>query len=298
MKRQPVTSVTTPMNDKKNNNEKKSLASRLHITFKDEENCKDVWSISMNNTHIIAAIAAIVLIIGSGMFALFVWTPLHNILPGYMKSDTRTQLIDDALRIDSLSYQMSLRDKYMENIARILNDEITIDSISRSEGMAGALDSVQNWTLDILSKSSAESEAFSEEYEKNERFNLTMLPQPSEGIIFYPPLSGKIISTFDASRGNYGIEIQVANNSSVSAALDGTLVAITHTISNGYVIVVQHNNNFVSIYRNIGDTLRRIGDKVTAGEKIALAGTSLNKVVVFELWRSGIAVDPMQYIVF
>ena len=138
MKRQPVTSVTNPMNDKKNNNEKKSLASRLHITFKDEENCKDVWSISMNNTHIIAAIAAIVLIIGSGMFALFVWTPLHNILPGYMKSDTRTQLIDDALRIDSLSYQMSLRDKYMENIARILNDEITIDSISRSEGMAGA----------------------------------------------------------------------------------------------------------------------------------------------------------------
>jgi septal ring factor EnvC (AmiA/AmiB activator) len=62
--------------------------------------------------------------------------------------------------------------------------------------------------------------------------------------------------------------------------------------------VVQHNNNFVSIYRNIGDALRRIGDKVTAGEKITLAGTSLNKVVVFELWRSGIAVDPMQYIVF
>ena len=286
------------MSEKKNNNEKKSPASRLHITLKDEENSKDVWCISMNNAHIIAAIAAIVLIIGSGMFALFVWTPLHNILPGYMKSDTRTQLIDNALRIDSLTQQMALRDKYMENIARILNDEITIDSIAKSDSIAGVLDSAQNWKPEILSKSSAESEAFSEEYEKNERFNLTMLPQPSEGILFYPPLSGEIIKTFDASSGNYGIEIQAGNNTSVSAALDGTIVAITHTISSGYVIVVQHNNNFVSIYRNIGNALRRIGDKVTAGEKIALAGTSLNKIVVYELWRSGIAVDPLQYIVF
>ena len=96
----------------------------------------------------------------------------------------------------------------------------------------------------------------------------------------------------------YGIEIQAARNAAVSAVLDGSIVAITHTIAHGYVLVLQHNNNFVSIYRNIGESLRQIGDKVTAGERIALAGTTDNNTVVFELWHTGIAIDPLTYIAF
>lgn len=286
------------MSDKKNNSENKSPRAHLRIALRNEDTKSDVWSIRMTNLHIIAIMLFIILSIGGGVFALFVWTPLHNILPGYMSSDTRAQIVDNALRIDSLTYQMNLRELYMENIARILNDEITIDSIAHNDSIAGRMDSVQNWSPEILSKSSAESEAFAEEYEKDERFNLTMLPPPTEGILFYPPLSGEIVAPFNASKSHYGIEIQAGNNTSVAAVLDGTIVAITHTIADGYVIVVQHNNNYTSIYRNIGESLRHTGDRVTAGEKIALAGTSLNKIVTFELWHSGIAVDPQQHIVF
>lgn len=274
------------------------LTTRYRIVLQQEDDNKEVWSGKTSRLQVILLICLFVAIIGGGMFALFAWTPLHNILPGYLHRETRIQIIDNAIRLDSLTRQMQLRDQYMENIARILNDEIAIDSITLNDSIAASLDSVTKWTPDILSKSSPESEAFAQEYEKNERFNLTMLPSLSEGILFHTPLTGKIIKTYNPQQGSYGIEIETTRNTAVSAVLDGSIVAITHTIANGYVVVVQHNNNFISIYRNVGECLRKVGDKVNAGQRIALVGTATNNIAQFELWYAGTAINPQQYIVF
>ena len=274
------------------------LTTRYRIILQQEDDNKEVWSGKTSRLQVILLICLFVAIIGGGMFALFAWTPLHNILPGYLHRETRIQIIDNAIRLDSLTRQMQLRDQYMENIARILNDEIAVDSITLNDSIAASLDSVTKWTPDILSKSSPESEAFAQEYEKNERFNLTMLPSLSEGILFHTPLTGKIIKTYNPQQGSYGIEIETTRNTAVSAVLDGSIVAITHTIANGYVIVVQHNNNFISIYRNVGECLRKVGDKVNAGQRIALVGTATNNIAQFELWYAGTAINPQQYIVF
>ena len=274
------------------------LTTRYRIVLQQEDDNKEVWSGKTSRLQVILLICLFVAIIGGGMFALFAWTPLHNILPGYLHRETRIQIIDNAIRLDSLTRQMQLRDQYMENIARILNDEIAVDSITLNDSIAASLDSVTKWTPDILSKSSPESEAFAQEYEKNERFNLTMLPSLSEGILFHTPLTGKIIKTYNPQQGSYGIEIETTHNTAVSAVLDGSIVAITHTIANGYVIVVQHNNNFISIYRNVGECLRKVGDKVNAGQRIALVGTATNNIAQFELWYAGTAINPQQYIVF
>ena len=274
------------------------LTTRYRIVLQQEDDNKEVWSGKTSRLQVILLICLFVAIIGGGMFALFAWTPLHNILPGYLHSETRIQIIDNAIRLDSLTRQMQLRDQYMENIARILNDEIAVDSITLNDSIAASLDSVTKWTPDILSKSSPESEAFAQEYEKNERFNLTMLPSLSEGILFHTPLTGKIIKTYNPQQGSYGIEIETTRNTAVSAVLDGSIVAITHTIANGYVVVVQHNNNFISIYRNVGECLRKVGDKVNAGQRIALVGTATNNIAQFELWYAGTAINPQQYIVF
>ena len=274
------------------------LTTRYRIVLQQEDDNKEVWSGKTSRLQVILLICLFVAIIGGGMFALFAWTPLHNILPGYLHRETRIQIIDNAIRLDSLTRQMQLRDQYMENIARILNDEIAVDSITLNDSIAASLDSVTKWTPDILSKSSPESEAFAQEYEKNERFHLTMLPSLSEGILFHTPLTGKIIKTYNPQQGSYGIEIETTRNTAVSAVLDGSIVAITHTIANGYVVVVQHNNNFISIYRNVGECLRKVGDKVNAGQRIALVGTATNNIAQFELWYAGTAINPQQYIVF
>ena len=285
-------------NNKDINKDENQLLTPYRISIKQIDGDKELWSGKISRLRAILLAAIVVFIFGFGMFALFAWTPLHYILPGYLKYETRAQIIDNAVRLDSLSRQMELRELYMENIARILNDEISIDSIALDEATAANLDSVKKWTPDILTKSSPESEAFAQEYEKDEQFNLTMLPTPNEGLLFHPPLLGNVINTFNPQYGSYGIEIQAARNASVSAVLDGTIIAITHTIAHGYVVMVQHNNNFVSIYRNIGECMRQVGSKIEAGERFALVGTIDNNALLFELWHAGIAIDPRIYITF
>lgn len=274
------------------------LMHRYRISVGREDTKQEVWSITASKMQhiltLVAGVAAICFIV----FALFAWTPLHNILPGYLKSDARSQIVDNALRVDSLDNQIKLREQYIKNIARILTDDIPLDSIILNDSIAATLDSAQSWTPDMLTKSSPEAQAIVNAYENEEQFNLTMLPQPTEGILFHTPVKGKIIKTFNPREGNYGIEIEVNRNTPATAVLDGTIVAITHTIAQGYVVVVQHNNNYVSIYRNMADCYKKTGNKVVTGERIGTVGNTASNIAPFELWHNGIAVDPQQYITF
>ena len=65
----------------------------------------------------------------SGAMYLIVGTPLKNYLPGYLKTETRVKIMDNALRIDSLNQAMQLNDAYLKNLTNILTGNVKIDSI-------------------------------------------------------------------------------------------------------------------------------------------------------------------------
>ncbi|MCK9344281.1 MAG: M23 family metallopeptidase, partial [Massilibacteroides sp.] len=68
------------------------------------------------------------------------------------------------------------------------------------------------------------------------------------------------------------------------------------------IIIIQHRNGFISVYKHNESLLKKDGDKVTAGQAIALAGNegelSLGFHLHFELWYKGIPVNPQEYIAF
>lgn len=274
------------------------LMRRYRISINQADTDKVAWSITTAKLHYILLLIGSVVAIVFIVFSLFAWTPLHNILPGYLKSDARTEIVDNALRVDSLDNQIKLRERYIQNIARILTDDIPLDSIILNDSIVATLDSAQSWTPDMLTKSSPETQAIINTYEKEEQFNLTMLPQPTEGILFHIPVRGEIVKKFNPQQGNYGIEIEVSRHTPITAVLDGTVVAVIHTIAQGYVVIVQHNNNYVSIYRNVANSYKRVGDKVVSGERIGTVGNATSNITEFELWQNGIAVDPLLYITF
>ena len=83
---------------------------------------------------------------------------------------------------------------------------------------------------------------------------------------------------------------------SVLATLDGTVILSTYTAETGYLIEIQHNQDFVSVYKHCGSLLKREGDAVKGGEAIALVGNtgelSTGPHLHFELWHKGRAVNP------
>jgi murein DD-endopeptidase MepM/ murein hydrolase activator NlpD len=118
----------------------------------------------------------------------------------------------------------------------------------------------------------------------------------------YPPLKGKIKTPFNASSKHFGVDIQVMTSSIVTATLDGIIIFSNWTVSDDYVIQIQHSNNLISIYKgNSTPAFKTVGERVNAGEAIATVGsTSPTKDISlhFELWLNGVPLDPTIYIQF
>ena len=121
---------------------------------------------------------------------------------------------------------------------------------------------------------------------------------------FWFLIKGKIIKAYNPKEGHFGIDIQCPRNTAVSAVLDGTIVSAGYTIDYGYVVYIQHSNNYLSVYKYNSGILKNIGDKVSGGEKIAVTGWEDGKsskqscVAEFQLWHMGQSLDPEKYITF
>lgn len=124
----------------------------------------------------------------------------------------------------------------------------------------------------------------------------------ASGLIFHRPTRGMMSAPFDPDIRHFGVDIAANPDESVLAVLDGTVILSAYTAETGYVIQVQHGQDFVSVYKHCGSLLRREGDTVKGGEAIALVGDTGRQAtgphLHFELWHRGHAADPAKYIVF
>lgn len=119
--------------------------------------------------------------------------------------------------------------------------------------------------------------------------------------LFFTPLRGKVTQKFDASL-HPAIDIAPDKDISVKAIKEGTVVFSGWTPDFGYVLAIQHNNSWMSVYKHNSVLHKKTGSFVEAGETIATAGNSgeLSSGIHlhFELWHDGVAMDPTKYIYF
>lgn len=228
---------------------------------------------------------------------IITFTPLRNYLPGYMNSEVRSQIVDNALRVDSLQQILNRQNLYIMNIQDIFSGNVKIDSVQ-------TLDSLTAARQDTLMERTRREEEFRRQYEETEKYNLSSITSQPDvaGLNLYRPTRGMISEHFDPEKKHYGTDIAANPNESVLATTDGTVILSTYTAETGYLIGVQHNQDLISIYKHCGSLLRKEGDRVKGGEAIALVGNSgtlsTGPHLHFELWYKGHPVNPEKYIVF
>ena len=88
----------------------------------------------------------------------------------------------------------------------------------------------------------------------------------------------------------------------MKSTLHGKVVFASWTAETGNVVVVQHHNELISIYKHNSVLLKKIGDIVKAGEVIAIVGNSGNFTtgphLHFEIWFKGEPLNPKEVINF
>lgn len=270
---------------------------KYKLTIINENTLEEVVGLRVSKLNGISVLLSVLTVLFLVASVIIAFTPLRNYLPGYMNSEIRAQVVENALRVDSLQQLVDRQNLYIMNIQDIFSGTIRVDTVHN-------MDSLTTVREDSLMERTQREAEFRKQYEETEKYNLTSITaRPDiEGLIFYRPTRGMITDKFDADRKHYGTDIAVNPGESVLATLDGTVILSTYTAETGYVIEVQHNQDFISVYKHCSSLLKREGDTVQAGEAIALVGNSgqltTGPHLHFELWHKGRAVNPEQYIVF
>jgi len=121
-------------------------------------------------------------------------------------------------------------------------------------------------------------------------------------MVFFTPLKGMVTNEFNPVENHYGIDIVAPENEVVKATMDGIVLFASWTIETGHVIVIQHQQNYISVYKHNAVLLKQEGAYIRAGEPIAIVGESglfsTGPHLHFELWHNGNPVNPRDYIVF
>lgn len=206
----------------------------------------------------------------------------------------RQQLEDQSEQIAELTNKIQTQENYINNIRRILNGEIPVDT---------PLDSLQS-SMDDLQLDSIDVGATEAEKKLSDKLRADMATPTGKNeqlILFASPVTGVISQKFDKKR-HPGIDVVTEADRAVKACLGGTIVYSAYSRKDGYVIIIDHGNGFLSVYKHNKRALKDAGAKVKLGDPIAIVGNtgenSSGPHLHFELWLDQSPVNPKDYISF
>ncbi|VFR77551.1 Cell wall endopeptidase, family M23/M37 [plant metagenome] len=118
-----------------------------------------------------------------------------------------------------------------------------------------------------------------------------------------PPVPGQVMARFGSSRPEggvwRGVLLKAAEGAPVKAVAAGTVVYADWLRGFGNLLIVDHGEQYLTVYAYNQSLLRRVGDVVRAGEAVAAAGSTGGQVdsgLYFEVRHRGAPVDPYQFI--
>lgn len=280
----------------------KTLFENLRFKYKlsilNENTLEEVWFIRLSRLRVYLLSFLLLVVLFFVNTFLLLKTPLKKYTPGYTNSDLRTELIQQSIKSDSLIKEFEVRQEYINAIKSLMIGDIKIDKILPIDSLA-----LKEREKNFIEKSKKEKE-FCENFENEEKYNLSVLESSKSQniLVFCPPTRGLLIQKFMLNKRHYGVDISTSPNESVVAVIDGNVIFSGYTIDEGYVIALQHDENFVSFYKHNSVLLKKAGDFVKSGESIAIVGNTGEGTTVnhlhFELWKDGKPQNPQDYIIF
>lgn len=236
------------------------------------------------------AMLSIVFII---LLMLVAYTPLLDMLPGYRTdaSKSRQTLIRTLIRVDSLERKMNEMLIYNENRILVVDGKTPTMSSVRNDSVTFNKNLVPPSTADTL---------FRRQMENDRHYTLNTSSQQHSSINASKPMEGIISERFDAKGGLFGIRMASSPESQVMSIAPGTVLAVDWLPESGYSIAIQHDNNIVSVYRNLSGAIISKGQRVNTSEILGYSAVEEQAELMFEfeMWMGGKPLNPESYILF
>lgn len=279
-------------NKKENKGFFKKLFNDYKVVVSSEDTFEEKFAFKASKINVFVLMLVYSVILISFTISVVFFTQLRELVPGYSSSDLLSRAIYLTQKTDSLERQIELNNKFYKSIEDVLSgktdefierDNIPIDS------------SLNDKNLFSISPNSEDS-ILRNYVDSQDKFNLTINELVIENKMFFSPIKGDITQTFNFEENHFAIDIAADIGTPVKSILDGKILFSEWSVDTGHVIIVDHGDNIVSVYKHNSKSLKEQNDFVQAGEVIAYSGNqgslSSGPHLHFELWKNGTPIDP------
>ncbi|MDT0675361.1 murein hydrolase activator EnvC family protein [Autumnicola musiva] len=286
------------MADKNKNKFARKLLHKYRLVILNEDTFEEKLSFKLTKLNVFVTITLSAILLIAATTYIIAFTPLKEYIPGYSSAELKEKAANLAYTSDSLQNIIKLNNQYLGSIKGVLTGDLETNTLNRDSVLPP---SEYDEYFEEVTPSRADS-LLREEVAQEDKYNI--LPSATENINFslIPPVKGSISEGFNAEDRHFAVDVVVAKNSPIKSVADGRVIFSEWTAETGYVIIVKHGYDLLSVYKHNASLTKEQGDVVRAGEVIATAGSTgeftTGPHLHFELWNEGTPVDPTEYIDF
>ncbi|MDG2193584.1 MAG: M23 family metallopeptidase [Polaribacter sp.] len=284
---------------KKKGKFREKITSKFRLVILNENSFQEYFSIKLSrlNIFVLGSVFSIFLVSLTIVFIAF--TPLKEYIPGYSSTSLQRKATQLVYETDSLKNRLGVLQNYTQSLITVLTGNYPITD----ENIDSLKKKVTYTAIDMKKLNATRADSvFREKVESKDRFPLFDKAENKIDIVFFAPITGNITQHFNANNKHFAIDIVAATGTPIKVIEDGTVIFAEWTAETGYVIIIEHVNGFISVYKHNGALLKQQGDFVKSGEVIASVGStgelSTGPHLHFELWYNGYPVNPINYIDF
>lgn len=276
---------------------KKKLLHKYRLVVLNEDTFEERYAIKLNrlNVFVLTALSAIILV---GFTTIFIaYTPLREYIPGYSSTSLKKKATALTYKVDSLQQQLYFNSQYYASIKKVLTGDVTELEFNKDS----ILEAAKLEDIDVVYRNKEDS-LLREKADAEDKYNLFDADTDGSNFILFPPVNGTISENYNIEEKHFAVDIVVPETTPVKATADGTVIFAEWTVDTGYVIILEHTNELISIYKHNGSITKEQGDLVKTGEVIALSGNTgaltTGPHLHFELWSKGYPINPTNFIDF
>jgi len=276
----------------------KKLLHKYRLVILNEDTFEERFAIKLTrlNVFVITSLSAIILVVATTILIAF--TPLREYIPGYSSTALKKKATQLSYRTDSLQQVITMNSQYLESIKRVLTGDVAASNFNKDS----ILEAVKLYENEINLSPSKEDSLLREKIDKEDKYNLFDSAISKVNFVLFPPVNGTISDKYNIKDKHYAVDVVVAKDTPVKATADGIVILAEWTSQTGYIIIIDHGNGLISVYKHNASLTKSQGDLVKAGEVIAISGNtgelSTGPHLHFELWNNGYPIDPTTFIDF
>ena len=279
-------------NKKENKGFFKKLFNDYKVVVSSEDTFEEKFAFKASKINVFVLMLVYSVILISFTISIVFFTQLRELVPGYSSSDLLNRAIYLTQKTDSLERQIELNNKFYKSIEDVLSGKT--DEFIERENIT--IDSNLNEKNFFSISPNSEDSILRNYVDSQDKFNLTKNELVIENKMFFSPIKGDITQTFNFEENHFAIDIAADIGTPVKSILDGKILFSEWSVDTGHVIIVDHGDNIVSVYKHNSKSLKEQNDFVQAGEVIAYSGNqgslSSGPHLHFELWKNGTPIDP------